>query len=193
VRWFRGRRTGQSGASGGSTHGTAPTIGTVPDDVLQAVNARRQSEYSIGVKHLGDQLRGRVVTESIGGHSGYLLRFADGTWVAVWLEPSLSRMAHSIGAGDPPAEVVALLSNPVVASASAPLDMDLPYASEDNDISAEARHTHGKPITGVAIGEQDFSLCFPGDMELEGPRGGTAAVAWCFEFSMSSGRPAPRG
>jgi hypothetical protein len=168
VRWFRSRRTRQSGESGGSTHGTAPTNATVPDHVLKAVMSRRQSEYSEGVKHLGDQLRGRVVTESSGGHSGYLLRFADGAWVAVWLEPSLSRMEHSTGAGDPPAEVVARLSNPVVASASAPLDIDLPYASEDNDISAEASHTHGKPITGVAIGEQDFSLCFPDDMELEG-------------------------
>ena len=58
--------------------------------------------------------------------------------------------------------------NPAVASAAAPLDIDLPYASHDNDISVEARHTHGKRITGVAIGAQEFSLCFPGDMELEG-------------------------
>ena len=101
MRWFRGRRTRQSGASGGISHGTAPTEGTLPDDVLQAVISSQQSDYSDGLRHLGDQLRGRVVTESSGGHSGYLLRFADGTWVAVWLEPSLSRLEHSTGTGDP--------------------------------------------------------------------------------------------
>lgn len=120
------------------------------------------------VRDLGEYLRGKVVRESAAGHSGYLLRFVDGDWVAVWLDPLSSLMDFRVGKGDPPATVIALLSNPAVADASAPLDVDRIYASRPNDIATEAVHTHQKSIVGVARGDRDFSLCFPDGMELEG-------------------------
>ena len=56
----------------------------------------------------------------------------------------------------------------MIADGSGSLDVDRPYAEEANDIAAEARRTHGKPVEGVAIGERSFSLCFPDGRELEG-------------------------
>jgi hypothetical protein len=146
-----------------------PERGTLPDDVLfEAALQDLDSTYTAHIQDLGEQLDGRVVADSSGGHSGYLLRLTDGGYVAVWLDSDLSRMEFSTGVGDPPADPIGLLSNPTIPAASAPLDVDLPYANEPNDISGEARRTHGQPITGVAVGARTFSLCFPSGMELEG-------------------------
>lgn len=68
-------------------------------------------EYLARVQDLGKKLRGKVVRDSAAGHSGYLLRFVDGEWVAVWLDPLSSRMDFLVGNGDPSAAVTALLSN----------------------------------------------------------------------------------
>jgi hypothetical protein len=125
-------------------------------------------EYAARMEHLGDQLRLKVVRESAAGHSGYLLRLVDGDWVAVWLDPRSEMMDFVVGEGDPESDITALLSNPDVDDASAPLDVDRPRAAQPNDIATEAARTHQKQIVGVAIGVRAFSLRFPEGMELEG-------------------------
>jgi hypothetical protein len=149
-------------------HDSAPELGSLPDDVAQRLIEDLDPAYTAKVRNLGQQLDGSVVVDSTGGHSGYLLRLADGGYVAVWLDSDLSRMEFFTDTGDPPAHLISLLSNPDVPDASAPLDIDRPYANERNDISTEARRAHGHPITGVAVGQNAFSLCFPDDIELEG-------------------------
>jgi hypothetical protein len=103
------------------------------------------SDYAPGIKWLGNELLGKVVTRSIGGHAGSILWFDDCDWVAAWLDPYRAEMRFSVGDGDPPETVRAFLSNPEVPNASGPLDVDRIYAKETNDIAAEARETHGKP------------------------------------------------
>ena len=139
MRWFRRQRG----------HDTAPSQGHLSDEeVAQAAHGILDSSYAASIRSLGEQLGGKVVADSTGGHSGYLLRFEDGGWVAVWLDPSLTQMTHSTGTGEPPLRVISFLSNPEVADGSEPLDVDLPYANEANDIAAEARRTHGKAVEG---------------------------------------------
>lgn len=152
-----------------------PPIRVAADE--QALSTARTLLEGSGeaLKALGAQLDGKVVVDSTGGHSGYLLRLNDGDWVAVWLDVEAGRMEFSVGDGAPPERLLALLSSPAVADASGPLDVDRIYANQTNDIAAEARRTHGQPICGVAIGARDFSLCFPDGMELEGNVFETAA------------------
>jgi hypothetical protein len=150
------------------SHGSAPLAASAPDEAVMAAMRKVDTGYASRVRQLGEQLRGKVVVDSVGGHSGYLLRFNDGKWVAIWLDQLSSRMDFSLGEGDFPPSVTALLSNPAIPDASSPLDVDRPYAGEFNDIEGEARRIHGKPIVGVAIGERDFSLRFPDGLELEG-------------------------
>jgi hypothetical protein len=174
MRWLRRRSRNASGhaPSSGTTpesrHDSPPAPSIHSDDFLEAAIAAIDPEYAGRLEGLGAALSGKVVEDSQAGHSGYLLRFTDGFWVAVWLDPSTGRMEFATGDGAPPTEVTALLSNPAVPDASAPLNVDRPYASEPNDIRGEARRVHGSPVTGIAIGERAFNLCFPGDMELDG-------------------------
>jgi len=142
--------------------------GALPDEVVETMIGNLDPDYVTAIQNLGEKMDGKVVADSSAGHSGYLLRFTDGTWLVAWLDPALSRMQASTGVGDPPPDVVAQLSNPTIPDASAPLGVDRPYATEPNDIATEARRVLGQPITGVAIGARAFSLCFPNDTELEG-------------------------
>jgi len=151
-----------------TTHASRPTEGGLSDEATQAMIDAIDPEYYAKVNDLGEQLRGKLVLDSAAGHSGYLLKFVDGDWVAVWLDPLSARMDFRVGKGVPPSTVTAMMSNPAAADASRPLDVDRIYATQPNDIASEAAHTHQKQIEGVAIGKQAFSLCFPDGMELEG-------------------------
>jgi len=151
-----------------TTHASRPTDGDLSGEATQAIIDAIDREYYAKVHDLGEQLRGKVVLDSAAGHSGYMLKFAEGDWVAVWLDPLSARMDFRVGKGDPPSTVTELMSNPAVADASRPLDVDRIYATQPNDIASEAANTHQKQIEGVAIGKQAFSLCFPDGMELEG-------------------------
>ena len=167
----------RDGRRRGISHDTPPQLGEVPPKVLEAALIAMGTEYSAKVRALGDTLRGKVVSGTTGGHSGYLLRFIDGSWVAVWLDSE--RMDFATGSGEPPGEIVAQLSDPAVPDASEPLDIDRPYANERNDIGAEAARTEGKAIAGVAVGERAFSLRFPEGKELEGTVFQNAAGSYC--------------
>jgi hypothetical protein len=168
VRWFRRKKAKRQHGQQVLSHQTPPIEGDLPEDVLAEVMASAETEYAAAVRGLGEQLRGKIVTDSAGGHAGYVLRFTDGSWVAAWLDPASARMEFRTGDDEPPGDVLAHLTAVGVADGSAPLDVDMPYAWEASDIALEARSTHGKKVTGVMIGAREFSLGFPEGMELEG-------------------------
>jgi hypothetical protein len=103
---------------GVASHDSPPQLGDGQPDVLEAAMASMGSPYSIRIRALGDELRNKVVAGSVGGHSGYALRFTDGSWVAVWLDPGESRMDFATGLGELTEETLARLSDPAVPDAS---------------------------------------------------------------------------
>jgi len=163
----------------GMSHDSPPQPGGLPSQDLEAALAAIRSEYTAAVRALGDELRGKVVAGSAGGHSGYVLRFTDGSWVAVWLNPTQSRMDFATGRGEPTDESLAHLSDAVVPDASRPLDVDRPYAHQSNDIAAEAAKSEAKSVVGVSIGERALSIRFPEGRELEGSVFQNAAGVYC--------------
>src|SRR5512132_444919 len=153
------------GSPGMNPHDKKPTRGTMSPAELQSVTERLEFSYSSHVRALASRAKDRRVAETDAGRSGYLLRFADGSGVVVlvagarldwkWLdgplEPSDLSLLHQPGTGD------ARVSRPA----------DGPYASQLCDLPAEVARCIGQPVTGVAIGEDTFNLCFPEDRELD--------------------------
>jgi hypothetical protein len=140
---------------------------TTDDDAGLRERALRleQSDYVAHVRRLAPRVKGRVVSGTIGGTSGFTLLFEDGTWVACFLQAD--RLAYRCGEGRVPAEVLTLLSSPDYASGHAPLGVDLPYATEPCVISEQLAKAEGQPVLGLAYGEHSFNFCFPADMELD--------------------------
>src|SRR3954471_3734789 len=110
MRWFpwrasrHEREAGQAGLRADGGHGAPPGLRALPDEVVQTFIGNLDPAYSTAIRNLGDHLDGKVVADSGGGHSGYVLRFTDGAWVAAWLDPALARMEARSGVGEPPPE-----------------------------------------------------------------------------------------
>jgi hypothetical protein len=109
VRWFRRKKAKLQRRRRVLSHQTPPIEGDLPGDVSAEVMASAKREYAAAVRGLGEQLRGKIVTDSAGGHAGYVLRFTHGSWVAAWLDPASARMEFRTGDDEPPGDVLAHL------------------------------------------------------------------------------------
>jgi hypothetical protein len=72
-----------------------------------------------------------------------------------------------LGNGELTESGIAFINSSESGDGSSPLAEDLPYADAVCDIATEIQQSHGKPITGLAIGENTFNFCFPEGKELE--------------------------
>ena len=125
----------------------------------------QRSEYARYLEPLQAAVQGKKVVSSRAGKSGFLLAFADGSWVATYLVAD--RLTYELGIGTPTAANLAQLSSPSAGDASAPLTYNRPYAGGPCDIPIQVAHSHGHAIEGLACGAACFNFCFPSGMELD--------------------------
>ena len=146
-------------------HKDKPKAVDLPQELGERLKALEVSDYFAYVEPLVDQVEGRIVAASQAGSSGFVLRFNDGRWVV----PHLSgrRLLFQAGSGEPPSNLDTLLNSDDSGDANAPLAVDVPYAAEPCDIAAEVAKCHGLPVETLAVGENSFNFCFPGNMELQ--------------------------
>lgn len=149
-------------------HDEKPTrVEATPREVIEALERIEKSPYSARIRALGRALRGKIVASSLAERGGYLLSFQDGSWVACFLDPAEEKMDFRQGEGAPPPELRTLLDPPGIGDGALPLGIEAPYADEACPMARELRESHGKPVTGVSIGEDSFNLCFPEQRELD--------------------------
>jgi hypothetical protein len=137
----------------------------LPPDVLAAMKRMQGSAYSKYVGTLIPLVKGRTVSGSVAGNSGFMLSLDDGSWVVAYLLDAKMRWAR--GTGAPEDRTMRLVSSPACGSGKEPLETDVPYADQICELKAELRKAHGKTITGLAIGETEFNFCFPEGRELD--------------------------
>lgn len=157
--WYRRPRMNRS-----DRHDDPPEPSTLTDAELAPMLGFMNSEYYHYVEALNPAVKGKVVRSSEAGAGGFVLRFADETWVVVFLTDG--RMRYTVGDGAVPEEVSRALHSTEAADGRAPLTVDLPYADETCDLAAALARCHGQAINGLAIGAQCFNFCFPGGYEL---------------------------
>jgi hypothetical protein len=145
-------------------HDQFPIQGDLTAELIRRVQEQRDSPYTRYAHDLLAIARDKCVRASQTGRSGYLLRFADGTWVVCFLAEV--QLKWHAGAGNPADEFVALLDSHTGDGRSR-LTIDRPYADEECDMAAEVAKAHGQPITGIAIGSNSFNLVFPKNRELD--------------------------
>ena len=148
-----------------SRHDDKPQDDSFDPAVLARLEELQESSYVATIKPLASKVVGRTVVSSEAGHSGFVLRLDDDSWVAAFVQAE--SLAWAAGFGSVDSSVMQRLSNPGCADLSRPLDLDAPYAAEPCDISAELRLAHGSKITGLAYGEACFNFCFSEGRELD--------------------------
>jgi len=119
-------------------------------------------EYVLQLKQL---VVGKTVAHTQAGTSGFVLFFTDNDWVVVYLQNKKLCWKH--GQGELHIELSPLLNSSEHSDGLQPLSVNLPYTDQTCDIGAEITREHGKEITGVAIGEEDFNFCFANGLELD--------------------------
>jgi hypothetical protein len=136
------------------------------DEMLRAkMKEISSSSYYEYVFQLKQWVIGKTVAHSQTGTSGFVLFFTDNDWVISYLQ---DRKLHwERGEGEFRNELLPLLNSSKHGDGSQPLSVNLPYASQTCDMGVEVAKAHGKEITGVAIGEEDFNFCFPDGLELD--------------------------
>lgn len=139
--------------------------GRLPDAELNKLKALIDSPYFQHLQQLKKLIKSKVVVASMAGHSGYLLHFEDGSWVLCALVDD--KLDWKLGQGEPTSKDLAAMHNSNYQDGRKPLRVDIPYADEECIISKATIQTHGKPVRSVAVGENDFSICFPEGWELE--------------------------
>ena len=137
----------------------------MPPDVLQQITAWTSSPYGKYLEELRTRIKGKTVSRTEAGHAGFLLCFPDDSWVLCYLEDAKLQWQTGTGAADNAA--LQKLCSDAVGDGFAPLRANLPYANETNDMAAEVALSLGKVVTGLAIGEDMFNICFPEGMELD--------------------------
>jgi hypothetical protein len=145
-------------------HHEKPERGEHPE-ALAALKRIQGSTYYEYVQPLVSAVRGKIVTGSLAGTSGFLLSFGDGSWAASYLEGHT--LQYALGTGNPPPEITARLNSPEFGDASKPLQIDVPYAHESCNIASEVAKSHGQRVIGIAFGEECFNFCFPDGLELD--------------------------
>lgn len=147
-------------------HKDKPEIAShIPDELIEVKKRLFASGYYQHILPLRERLKGKLVSSSQAGRSGYLVYFEDGTWLICYLKTS--QVHWIMGAGQPITAQLALIHEAAAGDGSEPLTANLPCADESCDIASEVRNAHGQRVTGIAIGENSFNLCFPDGMELD--------------------------
>ncbi len=123
------------------------------------------SDYCTYIKLLSPKVKDQTVKSSFAGNSGFILFLENGCWVASFLHEN--KLIYETGNGKPEDSTYRKINSSLYGDGSSPLTVDLPYADEENEISKELEQSYGKTITGLAIGSDCFSFCFPKGMELE--------------------------
>lgn len=148
-----------------ASHDAPPRSGTLSSQEVLAQLGQVPADYRDTLRRLAQSLRGKVVAGSRGGHSGYLLRFTDGTSALAFVQGT--RLELEVLTQAPSPAELALLAQADVPDGSAPSAANLPNASQPCSIVDEIARSHGQPVTGIAVGSDCFSLCFPEGRELE--------------------------
>lgn len=147
-------------------HDQKPIKQPVPFEFQNKLEEISKTTYFQLVKKLGEQIKDKVVVASMVGHTGYLLHFEDRSWLLCYLEKE--KLEWLMGEDrEPTSQELSLLQNQAHLNGQEPIDIDLPYADEENKIFLATLKTHGKMVTGVSIGQNDFGICFPNGRELE--------------------------
>jgi hypothetical protein len=146
-------------------HHQKPEIAKLPKNFQEMSEKILKSDYYAYVARLTKIVKGRTVKDSFPGRSGFILFLDNGDWIASFLHDD--KMMYEMGSGKPGGNIYKKLNSKTYGDASEPLSVDLPYSDEECDIASELKNSHGKPITGLSIGEDSFNFCFPKGMELE--------------------------
>ncbi len=146
------------------SHDRRPKQGSLSELELKQITKRLSGAYSEYIKALSEEIKGKTVCSVVGGRSGYMLTFTDETWIVCYLSENI--MDWMTGSGSALKEMQVINANGA-RDCSAPIESFAPYADEYCDISTEIKNAIGQQVTGVAIGEDSFNLCFPDNMELD--------------------------
>lgn len=133
----------------------------ISEDVLENVNIIIGSNYHNYIDKLNKLIIGKEVINSKSGNSGYALLLENKKWVICYFESGklLWKICDELL---PENEGLLFCKN--IKNTDITLKKEIPYAIEENNISKEVKNSHGKKIEGIAIGENDFNLCFPNGM-----------------------------
>jgi hypothetical protein len=123
------------------------------------------SPYSKYVKEKTQGIEGKTVISSLSGCSGYILLFKDDSYLVCYLK--VDKLDLAWGSGKVENSFMEIINSFQFGDASKPLSVDLPYGNEPCDLSNEVNKTHGQTVTGIAIGERTFNICFAEGMELD--------------------------
>jgi len=135
------------------------------DELQELVKKITETTYFDYVKPLTKFIKGKTVNNSYAGISGFILVFSDSSFLICYLKDDFLKWQYS----EKQLESIDLekIKNNDYHDVSSPLKINYPYSDEDCDIEKELKNSYGKTITGVAIGEISFNLCFPNGKELE--------------------------
>ncbi len=123
------------------------------------------STYVDSIKPLNAKVQGKVIRTSQGGSTGYILYFGDDTYLLAYL--SNSQLCWKVGSGQPSPSDTSLIHSVHYPDLSAPQNVKVPYANEENNIAAEVAKAHGQMVKGIAYGEDTFNLVFPDGHEID--------------------------
>ena len=146
-------------------HDSKPQITNLSQESLDEMKQITHSPYFDHIKKLGHLIKGKVVASSSAGHSGYLLRFEDSTWLLCWFNGE--NLDWETGDYLLTANKLSLMDNPNFLKPDKGKTKPHPYSNEEIHIQAETKKAHGQKVTGVSIGSNCFSVCFPKNKELE--------------------------
>lgn len=146
-------------------HDDLPEKGELSEQELAEMFAALSNPRCDRLRDLSRALRGKQVEGTECGNSGFLLRFADSTWLIAYMSGAVMEAEYGTGPADDSA--LERIAQNDYGSASQPLQAYLPYASEHCDCAAELRKCIGKIVTGLAIGPNSFNVCFPENRELD--------------------------
>ncbi len=137
----------------------------LPEPPITEQKSEEELKYARRIQEAIDCVTGKEVASSLGGDRGYILKTADGHYIACYLEED--RLELLSGAGEPtPAELqrigVPALSSRDISCSDSELIKDNRYC-----ISTELQRFHRLIINGAAIGDRSFNICFPEGIELE--------------------------
>ena len=136
------------------------------DETLRAkMKEILSSPYYEYVLPLKQWVVGKPVAHTQAGTSAFVLFFTDNDWVVAYLQNK--KLHWERGQGELRNELLPLLNSSEYGDGLQALSVNLPYASQICDIGAEIAKAHGKEVTGVVIGEEDFNFCFPAGLELD--------------------------
>jgi len=146
-------------------HDEKPEKGDLPTAEIEKAMAQISSPYGQRVRALLEEIEGKVVARTSTGRSGYCLEFTDGSWVVCYLAESL--LDWRTGPLPLPQGARDLMHNSSAGDARGPLTIDRPYASEVCDLEFQVAHAIGQSVSGIAVGDNSFNLCFPDGHELD--------------------------